>query len=210
MQLSQGCCIQTAFASQRSTLETGQNSLIRVPLQWVEEGKNEQDNKLALTFLKQWRILSKGKILTKTILCTYWLSGRAGRENIWPEVMAYGPSILLFEHCAFPFFFLFSGNQIRKVHLRRYLDRKVGIYKATKLFQFASRARFHRKTIGKIPVWWRPCASLAGPDGFFRPCSRHRVRPSYGDFLNRCAVKARAGPYVSYDKKFSALLMFSF
>ena len=23
---------------------------------------------------------------------TYWLSGRAGRENIWPEVMAYGPN----------------------------------------------------------------------------------------------------------------------
>ena len=27
-----------------------------------------------------------------SLLCTYWLSGRAGRENIWPEVMAYGPS----------------------------------------------------------------------------------------------------------------------
>ena len=25
-------------------------------------------------------------------LYTYWLSGRAGRENIWPEVMAFGPS----------------------------------------------------------------------------------------------------------------------
>ena len=40
---------------------------------------------------------------------------------------------------------------------------------------------------------------LAGPDGFFRPCSRHRVRPSYGDFLNSFAMKARAGPYGSYD-----------
>ena len=41
---------------------------------------------------------------------------------------------------------------------------------------------------------------LAGPDGFFRPCSRHRVRPSYGDFLNSFAMKARAGPHGSYDK----------
>ena len=46
--------------------------------------------------------------------------GRAGRENIWPEVMAYGPSakyfpvrpdltqsisILSYDHRAFPFFF---------------------------------------------------------------------------------------------------------
>ena len=30
--------------------------------------------------------------LTGSVLCTYWLSRRAGRENIWPEVMAYGPS----------------------------------------------------------------------------------------------------------------------
>ena len=35
-------------------------------------------------------------------------------------------------------------------------------------------------------------------DGFFRPSSRHRVRPSYGDFLNSFAMKARAGPYGSY------------
>ena len=27
-------------------------------------------------------------------LCTYWLSGRAGWENIWPEVTAYGPSAM--------------------------------------------------------------------------------------------------------------------
>ena len=26
-------------------------------------------------------------------LCTYWLSGRAGRENIWLEVRTYGPSV---------------------------------------------------------------------------------------------------------------------
>ena len=26
------------------------------------------------------------------VICTYWLSGRAGRENIWSEVMAYEPS----------------------------------------------------------------------------------------------------------------------
>ena len=69
-------------------------------------------------------------------------------------------------------------------------DRKVGIYIATKLFQFASRKE--------------PYAILAGPDGFFRPCSRHRLRPSYGDFLNSFAMKARAGPYGSYDKRLDA------
>ena len=41
---------------------------------------------------------------------------------------------------------------------------------------------------------------LAGPDGFFRPCSHHRVRPSYGDFLNSFPMKAHAGPYGSCDK----------
>ena len=66
-----------------------------------------------------------------------------------------------------------------------HFDRKVGIYIATKLLQFASRKELH--------------AILAGPDGFFRPCSRHRVQPSYGDFLNSFAMKARAGPYGSYD-----------
>ena len=44
-----------------------------------------------------------------------------------------------------------------------------------------------------------PYAILAGLDGFFRPCARHRVRPSYGDFLNTFAMKARAGPYGSYE-----------
>ena len=94
-----------------------------------------------------------------TILCTYWLAelGRAGRENIWLEVMAYGPScaqsvrhhwwprakyfpvepdltqsisILSYDHRAFPFipFFLLASNC------------------------FVSRA------------------ILAVPDGFLRPC----------------------------------------
>ena len=39
----------------------------------------------------------------------------------------------------------------------------------------------------------------AGPEKAVLPCSRHRVRPSYGDFLNSFAMKARAGPYGSYD-----------
>ena len=67
----------------------------------------------------------KKRKITLQRICTYWLSGRAGRENIWPEVMAYGPSakyfpvrpdltqsisILLYDHRAFPFsFFLFFG-----------------------------------------------------------------------------------------------------
>ena len=52
---------------------------------------------------------------------TYWPSGSAGRENIWPEAMAYGPSAkyfpvrsdltqsisILYDHRAFPFRFFF-------------------------------------------------------------------------------------------------------
>jgi len=33
-----------------------------------------------------------------------------------------------------------------------------------------------------------------------RAPSRHRVGPSYGDFLNSFAMKARAGPYGLYNK----------
>ena len=69
-----------------------------------------------------------------------------------------------------------------------HFDRKVGIYIATKFFQFASRKE--------------PYAILAGPDGCLRPCSTHRVRPSYGNFLNSFAMKARNEPYGSYDKDF--------
>ena len=58
------------------------------------------------------------------------------------------------------------------------IDRKVRIYIATKLFQFASRKSY---------------ANLTGSDGFFRPCLRHCVRPSYRDFLNSFVIKARVG-----------------
>ena len=86
-----------------------------------------------------------------------------------------------------PFFF-FSWVTKFAIGMFTYVahfDRKVRIYVATKLFQFASRKE--------------PPAILAGPDGFLRPCSRHRVQSSYGDFLNSFAMKARAGPYGSYD-----------
>ena len=100
-------------------------------------------------------------------------------------------SILSHEHRAFPPFFFGGGGGVIKfaigmsTHVAHF-DRKVGIYIATKLFQFTSRKE--------------PYAIPAGQDGFFRPCSRHRVRPSYGDFLNSFAMKAHAGPYGSYDK----------
>ena len=66
-----------------------------------------------------------------------------------------------------------------------HFDRKVGIYIATKLFQFTS---------------WKEPRNPSRTDSFFQRCSRRRVRPSYGDFLNCFAIKAPAGPYVSYDK----------
>ena len=31
--------------------------------------------------------LKKKPMVARVIFCTYWLSGRAGRENIWLEIM---------------------------------------------------------------------------------------------------------------------------
>ena len=39
------------------------------------------------------------RISMQKILCTYWLSGRAGWENIWLQVMAYGPSAASYYLC---------------------------------------------------------------------------------------------------------------
>ena len=121
----------------------------------------------------------------------YWAHCHGVRTEHHDRVAKYFPvrpdltqsiSILSYDHRAFPFLFcLFvffcSGNKIRY--------RNVGVYIATKLFQFASRKD--------------PYVILAGLDGFFPPCWRHHVRPSHGDFLNSFAMKARAGPYGSYD-----------
>ena len=75
-------------------------------------------------------------------------------------------------------------------------------FRVIKFGMFAYVAHFDRKmhlarAIDKIPVRG-PYAILAGPDGFFRPCLRHRVRPSYRDFLNTFAMKAPTEPYGSY------------
>ena len=98
-------------------------------------------------------------------------------------------SILSYDHHVFPFFW---GEGVGVIKLAMVLfthvahfDWEVGIYIATKLFQFASRKE--------------PQAILAGPDGFFRPCSHHCVRPSYADFLNSFAKKASMVPYRSWD-----------
>ena len=73
--------------------------------------------------------------------------------------------------CILSYFFIFIFRVIKFT-----IRRKVGIYIATKLFQFTS----HKE----------PCAIQVGPDGFFWPCSGHRVRPSYRDFFNSFAMKA--------------------
>ena len=76
-------------------------------------------------------------------------------------------SILTYDHRDFPYFllFVFSGNKI-SIGMFTYVahfDRKVGIYIATKLFQFTS---------------WKEPSNPSRTDGFFRRCSRRRVRPS--------------------------------
>ena len=96
----------------------------------------------------------------------------------------------------FPFFFLFFFFRVTKFGMLLIFTEKSGFIQQQSCFSsHLSRA------IDKIPVWG-PCAILAGPDGFFRTCSRHHVRPSYGDFLNSFAMKARAGPYGSYNKPY--------
>ena len=89
----------------------------------------------------------------------------------------------------------FSENKIRyrNVHLRRSFWPKSWDLNSNKVSSLLARSR--------TLFLAGPYVILAGPDGFFRPCSRHRVRPSYADFLNSFAMKARAGPYGSCDNE---------
>ena len=111
-------------------------------------------------------------------------------------------SILSYDHRAFPLFFyffiisifFFSENKIcyRNVHLRCSFWQKSWDLNSNKVSSHLARSR--------TLFLAGPYVILPGPDGFFRPCSRHRVRPSCGDFLNSFAMKVCAGPYGSYDK----------
>ena len=77
-----------------------------------------------------------------------------------------------------------------------HFDRKVGIYRAKKWFQFASRKELY--------------AILIGLDGtaFSGPARAIAYGPHTGIFFNIFAVKARAGPYGSYDKPCTVLKVF--
>ena len=106
---------------------------------------------------------------------------------IWPPRFSF-----------FPFFFLFFFFfRVTKFGMLLILTEKSGFIQQQSCF-----SSLLARAIDKIPVWG-PYAILAGPDGFFRTCSRHHVRPSYGDFLNSFAMKARAGPYGSYNNIYS-------
>ena len=103
---------------------------------------------------------------------------------IWPPRFSF-----------FPFFFYFIiFFRVTKFGMLLILTEKSGFIQQQSCF-----SSLLARAIDKIPVWG-PYAILAGPDGFFRTCSRHQVRPSYGYFLNSFAMKARAGPYGSYNK----------
>ena len=132
----------------------------KYPKNWYERfhTKNREWEILCcmLTLSSKPKILSFHVVVTQTTpniwakiraarvaLCTYWLSGRTGREIFGPrhgirtersEVRAPWPranylpvrpdltqsiSILSYDHRAFPFFFLFPGNKIQNVHWRR-------------------------------------------------------------------------------------------
>ena len=107
---------------------------------------------------------------------------------IWPPRFSFFP---------FFFYFIIIFFRVTKFGMLLILTEKSGFIPQQSCF-----SSLLARAIDKIPVWG-PYAILAGPDGFFRTCSRHHVRPSYGDFLNSFAMKARAGPYGSYNKLYS-------
>ena len=116
--------------------------------------------------------LSLSDFLFCPVVCAYWLSGRAGRENIWPEVMAYGPSaarsmhhtyiisfnkhFIIIDNGAFLFFFFFGYDKIcyRNVHLRH-------------SFRLKSRELYSNKVIS-VHISQRAACSLSRLDDAFR------------------------------------------
>ena len=135
--------------------------------------------------------------IRQAIICAYWLSGRAGQENIGPEVMAYGPSDKYFpvwadltqsiSTCAFPFsfcFFFFSGNQIRNVHLcRSFWPKSEDLY-SSKVVSVRISQSHNPSRAGRL------FAALVMPS--HTALIRH--------FLNSFGMKARMGPFGPYDK----------
>ena len=108
---------------------------------------------------------------------TAWPNSVNKHFIIWPPCFSFFLSFLFF-------FLRVIKFAIRMFTYVAHFDQKVKIYIAAKLFQFASR----RATL------------LAGLDGFLRPWSCHRIRPSYRHFLNIFGMKARMGPFGPYDK----------
>ena len=86
-------------------------------------------------------------------VCAPWLSAKYFpiRLNLTQSI-----SILSYDHCTFPFFFLVIKFAIGMFTCVTHFDQKVGIYITTKLFQFASCKE--------------PYAILAVPDSLFPPC----------------------------------------
>ena len=80
---------------------------------------------------------------------------------------------------------------VRSGRTGKYLARGHGV--RTESSKYTCFNSYLARAIDKIPVWGQ-YAILEGPDGFF--CARH-----HGDFLNTFAMKARAGPNGSYDKR---------
>ena len=102
--------------------------------------------------------------------------GKAGWENIWLEIMAYGPSAAsesqIFSHPARP-------NLVRVFYHMTNLETKLLNIITREPVRFCSRGRAVR---------------------LFRSRSCKCVRPSYGTFINGFARKG-AAPYGSFDNK---------
>ena len=90
-----------------------QPSILR-PEKWLQ---NHAFSFLSSLFLEVSAVQYAGQaihiIYSPATLCSYWLRGKAGRENVWLKVMAYGPNAArsksqIFSHLALPIYRIFS------------------------------------------------------------------------------------------------------
>ena len=138
-------------------------------LDWLSSGRQEKIRHL---------VIAHGPDRVPNIFLPAWPSSANKHFIIWPLCFSY-----FFYY--YIFFRVIKSLQECSLTSLRQLDRKLGIYIATKLFQLTSR---------KEP------SNPSKTDRFFRHYSCHRVQPSFGNFLNSFAMKARPGSHGSYDK----------
>ena len=124
-------------------------------------------------------------IADNRIICTYWLSGRAGRENIWLEVMPYGPSAA-------------RSVQMTKSQIFSRPARPNSVNKHFIIWPDFS-------VIKSAKNLWNTNRNVArgndqGRTGFYGPAHVNPYGPHHVTFSECFLRSARAGKYGSYDK----------